>query len=57
MYFFLHVLIYMFLKKEKPEMEDFERKKYFGSKGKILKLFSIFKENILKQVFNVNPSP
>ena len=45
----------MFLKKEKPEMEDFERKKYFGSKGKILKLFSIFKENILKQVFNVNP--
>ena len=27
----------MFLKQEKPEMEDFENEKNFGSKGKILK--------------------
>ena len=31
----------MFLKQEKPEMDDFERKKNFGSKGKIPKI-SIF---------------
>ena len=26
--------MYMFLKQEKPEMDDFERKENFGSKGK-----------------------
>ena len=29
----------MFLKQEKPEMDDFERKKNFGSKGKILRKY------------------
>ena len=32
---FLHVYIYMFLKKEKPETDDFEEKN-FGSKQEIL---------------------
>ena len=29
--------MYMFLKQENPRMEDFERRKNFGSKGKILR--------------------
>ena len=42
----------MFLKQEKSEMDDFERKVNFGSKVKILRKILIFKENILKNVFN-----
>ena len=35
----------MFLKQEKPEKDDFERKEYFGFKGKFFKK-SIFLENM-----------
>ena len=34
----------MFLKQEKPEMDDFGRKKYYGSKGNTLKKFQYFKK-------------
>ena len=40
----------MFLKHEKPEMDDFERKKNFGSKGKIFKKKSS-KGKIIKKIF------
>ena len=40
----------LFLKQEKPEMNDFERKGNFGSKGKYLGKISIFNENILWNV-------
>ena len=40
----------MFLKHEKPEMDDFERKKKFGSKGKIFKKKSS-KGKIVKKIF------
>ena len=37
----------MFLKQEKPEMNDFERKKKFGSKGKISLRKYIEKANLV----------
>ena len=37
----------MFLKQEKPEMDDFERKKNFVSKGKILRKYYFFKKKNL----------
>ena len=37
----------MFLKQEKPEMDDFERKNNFGSKGKIKKIL----KNVKKIIF------
>ena len=36
-YMYTYSYVYMFLKQEKPEMDDFEEEKNFGSKGKILK--------------------
>ena len=36
---FLHLLMCMFLKRERPEMDDLERKKKFGCEGKILSIF------------------
>ena len=42
----------MFLKQEKPEMDDFERKKYFGSK--IQENILLF-QNILSILFDVLP--
>ena len=45
----------MFLKREKPEMNNFERKKSFCFKGKILEKFSIFLENFFINVFNGCP--
>ena len=39
----------MFLKQKKPGMDDFERKKYFGSTGKKLEEFQYFKKNILRK--------
>ena len=41
---------YMFLKKKKPEMEDFERKKKIGSKEKYLFLTDTLAK-ILKNIF------
>ena len=41
----------MFLKQEKPEMDDFERRKKFGSKGRI----STFYQILWKNVFNGYP--
>ena len=46
-FFCVYKYIYMFLIKEKPEMDDLKKIRNFGSKGKIL---SIFKENIAKNV-------
>ena len=40
----------MFLKHEKPEMDDFERKKKFGSKGKFLRK-KVLKEKLLRKYF------
>ena len=40
----------MFLKQEKPEIDDFERKLNFGSKGKTSKKFQYFK----KILFSMN---
>ena len=34
----------MFLKQEKPKMDDFERKKKFGFKGKYFKNFNILRK-------------
>ena len=42
--------MYMFLKQERPEVDDFERKKNFGCIGKI------FKEYIRQNVYNGYPS-
>ena len=42
----------MFFKQEKPELDDFERKKNFGSKRKIvLKMF--FKDTLAKRPQNI----
>ena len=52
---FLHVLMYMFLKQEKPEIEDFDRrKKDFGSKEKYLEKFKYLRKYCKKcpQKFN-----
>ena len=38
----------LFLKQEKPEMNDFERKGNFGSKGKFQYLIKIFCEMFLR---------
>ena len=50
---FLHVYIYIFLKQEKPKMDDFKRKKKFGSKGKnikkkLLKMSKFLMDNLAK---------
>ena len=36
----------MFLKQEKPEMDDFERKEYFAFKGKFKKKINIFRKYV-----------
>ena len=40
----------MFLKQDRPEMDDFERKKNFGCYGKYLEKFQYFKK-ILGKMF------
>ena len=45
----------MFLKQEKPEMDDFEEKKNFGFKGKILIYITLRKYFLNVQVFNGYP--
>ena len=43
----------MFLIQEKPEMDDFERRKNFSSKEKILQYFNILMDTLTKISQNI----
>ena len=47
----------MFLKQEKPEMDDFERKTKFGSEGKVLSKIQYFKKILKKKCPGFNWYP
>ena len=42
LFFYMYKYVYMFLKQERPEMDDFERRINFGCKEKILGKMSKF---------------